>query len=371
MPVSVPFESDDVGAIRHIVVPVGLNGTKVPVYFDSGGANLLVDSAAQRLGLKASGTFAAGGAGSKEQSAHVAAVQTVDFAGAGLDNQNFIVTPLLYTLTHPRKGLSVDGLIGYEYLANYRVVIRYAERRIDLQPFGVPAPTGGVALPFKSDGSHAYVEASVDGETGYYLLDTGNGGGVDLNALFVEAHHLFPTGGLAYVSPGGLGGAIATTLVAAKTFKLAGATFADMPIGIPHTTAGAFATRGVAGNLGAGILSRFTLVFDYKAQTVTFIPNADATKKFDADRTGLSLNQADASAFEVIAVVPGSPAAGAGVEKGDRIVAVAGTPVSSGLGLGDMRPYLIGNAPFTLTLAHGATTKTVTLAPRDILPAPQ
>jgi hypothetical protein len=36
------------------------------------------------------------------------------------------------------------------------------------------SPTGKViaALPFKSDGTYAYVEAD-DGVSGYYLLDTG------------------------------------------------------------------------------------------------------------------------------------------------------------------------------------------------------
>lgn len=370
-PVSVPFESDDAATIAHLVVPVSLDGARAEMIFDSGGANFLVAPAAQRLGLKSSGDFAIGGVGSKQQMSSFAAVSVVDFGGAHLDKQNFIVTPLLYPLVHPRKGMTIDGLVGYEYLANYRVTVRYADRRIELAPFDAPAPKGGVTLPLKSDGSHAYVEATVDGVSGYFLLDTGNGGGVDLNGLFVDEHHLFPSGGTTYISPGGVGGTVQTTIVTAKTVQLAGLTYDNVPVGIIHSKAGAFATRGVAGNLGARILSHYTVVFDYKAETVTFIPNADARKPFLIDRTGLSLNQTGPDAFDVLGTVAGSPAQDAGLLAKDRITAIAGINVSSGLGLGDVRTYTSGNAPFTVTFERGSTTKTVTITPRDIQPPPQ
>lgn len=370
-PVSVSFQSDDASAIAHLVVPVSLDGAHAQMIFDSGGANFLVAPAAQRLGLKSSGDFAIGGVGSKEQMSGMAAVSIVDLGGAHLEKQNFIVTPLLYAFVHPRKAMTVDGLVGYEYLANYRVIVRYADRRIELEPFDSPAPKGGVTLPLKSDGSHAYAEATVDGVTGYFLLDTGNAGGVDLNGLFVDEHHLFPNGGLTYISPGGVGGTVQTTIVTAKSVQLAGVTYNNVPVGIIHSKAGAFAVRGVAGNLGARILSRYTVVFDYKAETVTFIPNRDANKPFRTDRTGLSLNQTGPDAFEVLGTVAGSPAQKAGILANDRITAVAGISVASGLGFGDVRPYMSGNAPFTLTVQRGSATKTVTIVPRDIQPVPQ
>lgn len=372
-PVTVPFLSDDAGLMSHIVLPAMLGDANAQMIFDSGGANFLVAGRAKLLGIKTAGSFAVGGAGSKEQMGSEAALSFVDVAGAKLPNQNFIVLPSPYVLEHPRKGITVDGLIGYEYLANFRIAIRYAQHQMDIEPFDTPAPTGGVTLPFKSDGSHVYVLASVDGFQGYFLLDTGNAGGVDLNGPFVEQHHLFPNGGLTYVSPGGVGGTIPLTVTAAQSVQVAGIAFQDVPVTIAHTTAGAFAIRGVAGNFGARMLSRFTVVFDYKAQTVTFIPNADVHAPFAPDRTGLSINQAGPDAFEILAVVANSPASEAGIAAGDRITAVNGTPVSSGLGLGDFRPLTRGTAPFTVTLQRSADSspRTVTITPRDILPPPQ
>jgi hypothetical protein len=339
--------------------------------FDSGASNFLTPEAAQRLGLKVGGAVVSGGVGSKEQQSGFAAIPTLAFGDARLKNQNFTVTALPYALRHLRQGVDIDGLLGYEIIANYRITVRYAEGHIDLAPFSVPPPAGGVTLPMKSDGAHAFVEASVDGVSGYFLLDTGNGGGVSLNGPFVAENHLFPAGGVHYVSPGGIGGSFPVDGVVAKTIQLAGVTFDDVPLTLPKTTAGSFAARGVAGNFGARILSHFTIVFDYKAQTVTFIPNATVGVPFPRDRSGWSVTQNDAAAFEVLDVVPQGPAATAGVATGDRIVALNGTPVSSGLGLGDLVPFTAGSSPYKITIERAGVQKTVTIAPRDILPPPQ
>jgi hypothetical protein len=371
-PVTIPFVSDIAGVPGgHIVVPVSLDAKAASLVFDSGGANFLVPQAAQRLGLHASGGAATGGVGNKEQMTQFAAVSTVDFGGARLFHQSFVVTPLSYAFSRPRKGVSPEGLIGFEYLANFRVAVRYAQHRIDLAPFDAPAAAGGVTLPFKSDGRHAYVLATIDGVSGYYLLDTGNSGGIVLNLPFVQANGLFPNAGLTYQSPGGVGGGFPVQLTAAKSFAFAGQTYSDVPVSIPQVSAGFFATRGVAGNLGGSFLARFTVVFDYKSQTVTFIPNKNIAMPFRSDHIGLSLNQNDAEAFEVTRVVPGSPAATAGIRAGDRITALAGRQISAGLGLGDMFPYSTGAKPFAVTVVRGDSQRTVTLRPRSLLPPPQ
>jgi hypothetical protein len=369
--VSVPFRSSLVGRVGHIVVPVMLDGKMATLVFDSGGGNFLVPSAATRLGLKTSGAMATGGAGTTEQMSGFAPVNVVNFGGARLMQQNFLVTPLGFALLHPRMGVAPEGLIGYEYLANFRVIVRYADRRLDVEPFGAAPPPGGVTLPFVSDSRHAYVKATIDGVDGYYLLDTGNAGGLVLNAPFVAENHLFPNGGITYESPGGVGGGFSVIAAMAKSFSLAGVTFSDVPITIPQVTSGFFATRGVAGNLGAGILSRYTLVFDFRAQTVTFIPNRDVNRPFLVDRAGLSLNQSGPSAFEVRQVVPHSAAAEAGIVAGDRIVAFDGKLVKSGYGTGDLSPLLVGTRPFTLTIERGGSTTTVRITPHALITTAQ
>ncbi|MFY9720508.1 MAG: PDZ domain-containing protein, partial [Candidatus Cybelea sp.] len=92
---------------------------------------------------------------------------------------------------------------------------------------------------------------------------------------------------------------------------------------------------------------------------------------FRADRVGWSVSQSDLSAFEVRQIIPGSPAASAGIAIGDRITAFAGNQVAAGFGLGDLIPYVTGNAPFTVTLDRAGVSRTVTLTPRNLLPPAQ
>ena len=107
-----------------------LDGKQATLIFDSGGGNFLLPSAAERLGLHASGGIAIGGVGTGQQMTAFAPVSSVDFGGAGLLHQNFVVTPLSYPFSHPRKGVSPEGFIGSEYLANFRIAVRYADHRV-------------------------------------------------------------------------------------------------------------------------------------------------------------------------------------------------------------------------------------------------
>ncbi len=213
--------------------------------------------------------------------------------------------------------------------------------------------------------------ATIDNVTGYYLLDTGNAGGIVLTAPFAKEHHLFPKGGLVYRSPGGVGGGYEEIRATARSFVFAGQSYHDVPVSVPQVNSGFFATRGVAGNLGSGFLARFTVVFDYKAQTVTFIPNRNVAMAFRADHVGWSLNQNDFSGFDVRQVVPGGPAANAGIAAGDRITSFAGNQVAAGFGSGDLYPYATGTTPFTVTVDRAGVSRTVTLTPRNLLPPPQ
>lgn len=367
---SIPFTSDAVGDIGHIVVPVTIDGKGTSMIFDSGGSNLIIPSAAVSLGLKPSGSVAVRGAG-QEQMASFAPVSSVDFGGATLSGQNFIVMRLPYAFEHPRKDLATHGLIGFQYLANFRLSVRYADQRIDLEPFNERTSSRGVALPLKSDGAYAYVEATIDGVLGYYLIDTGSGGGIVLNSSFAQAHHLFNKDTFIYKTQHGVGEGFATTLAAAKSFSFAGHTFHNVPVIITDLQSGSFPLRGVAGSLGASFLSRFTCVFDYKSQIVTFIPNRRLSLRLTGDRTGLSLNQNGREVFDVVGVVPNGPAAKAGIKPGDHITAFAGKKVSDGYGVGDVQPYLSGKNPFSVTFSRAGASQTVTITPRSLLPTPQ
>ena len=221
-----------------------------------------------------------------------------------------------------------------------------------------------MTLPFYSDGHSIYVEAAVEGAKGLFRLDTGDGGSLALFATFAARNHLFEQGGTAMVNAGGVGGSVASRRISAAKIQFAGQTFGQTPIEISGTTAGAFASRSIAGNIGAGQLSHFKVTFDYRAHTVGFIPAPDVLRPFRHDLTGLSLTQDDPSALIVLSVAPGSPAEAAGVKANDRIVSLDGRSVETdSLGLFDLAAPRYDKEPFTLGLKRGSTTMTVTIRP--------
>jgi hypothetical protein len=342
------------------------------VFFDSGASNFFFPASAKRLDLHGSGGVPIAGVGNGSVNATIAALGTIALGNAQLADQKGIVAPLPLPFTHPGAGIDVDGIVGAEFLQNLRMTFDFDDKRIVISSFDVPATPShrAVTMHFLSDGAHAYVEATVDGAPGLYLLDTGDSGDITVFRRFADAHGLFRGPGVRYLSVGGVGGHLAYSRYRAKTFTLAGATFHDAPVSISDASAGSFASRSVAGNIGVRVLSRYLLTFDFRNTTVSFIPNAHVNAPFAVDRVGLSLNQPTAATFTVLSIVPGSPAATAGLKEGDTIVELNGTSIAAAhLGLTDSAIYTRGTRPFTLTTqAADGTKHTVTLVPRDMLP---
>jgi hypothetical protein len=350
----------------HVVVPALVNGNRANVIFDSGGANYFSPEAAKRFGLIADGGINIGGVGTSGVVGGIAAAQRITVGAAGLRDQAVIVGPLPYPALYPRAGLTVDGLIGFEFLSEYRTTFDYPAHSVSFAAFDAPADRQGVTLPFYSDGHSIYVEAAVEGARGLFRLDTGDGGTLTLFATFSTRHRLFQQGGMAMVNAGGVGGSVASQRIKAAKVQFGGQLFSQTPIEISGTTAGAFASRSIGGNIGAGLMSRFRVTFDYRARTVTFVPARDVQRPFRHDLTGLSLSQDDASALIVLSVAAASPAEAAGVKRNDHIVSLDGRSVEAErLGIFDLSAPRYDVEPFALGLKRGPNVVTVKIHPAD------
>ena len=83
------------------------------------------------------------------------------------------------------------------------------------------------------------------------------------------------------------------------------------------------------GNLGFGLLKRFTVVFDYSDSLLYLKPGSKFNEPFEHDMSGLEY-YADGDNFSRIIisrVEPGSPADVIGLERNDEILAINFKPV--------------------------------------------
>jgi S1-C subfamily serine protease len=127
------------------------------------------------------------------------------------------------------------------------------------------------------------------------------------------------------------------------------------------------ANPDIAGFIGAGILSRFTVDWDYEGKTMTLTRNHRYGAPFEADASGLRLvaEKPDWKRILVSAVTPGSPASGAGMEPGDILQKVNGK-VPPPLYELDKLLVLPGTS-ITITILRSGKQKTMTIHLRRLV----
>ena len=366
---NLPFRFS-LGTTGNVVLPVSFGHHQpAAMVFDTGGRNVLTPQAARAMGFASGGGLDIGGVGTSTVRASIADVGTVSAGNAELTDQQAFVLPMPYGLESMFADEPVAGLVGFELLANFQTTIDYAGQTIAFAPFATPAalPANATVVPFRSNGSTPYVEATIDGATGLFMVDTGNAGNLVIFKTFADAHGLFRGArSVSYVSAGGVGGTVPLQRLRARSLRLAGTTL-NAPIAeITDQKAGAFASNTLAGNIGASVLRRFTLQLNYRDRTLAFAPNAHVSEPFAADRTGLSLSR-DPIGYLVLGLAPGTPAAQSGLRRGDRIVTINGTPAAK-LSASDL--YTLTTDPSVTTIRFGVT-RAGTTAPTEITLTPR
>jgi hypothetical protein len=363
---SVPFELIN----NHIYVQVKLNG-KGPfrLLCDTGGANIVTPELAAELGLKAQGALQGRGVGEQSEDVGLASVDSLQLGDATVDKQLFAVFPM--GPFGKVEGISFGGLVGYEIFKRFVVKVDYESSQLTLTlPDAFQYQGKGSVVAFRFNEHIPQVDGEIDGVPGRFDLDTGSRASLDLLGPFVEKNGLVAKYApkLEGVTGWGVGGAARAAISRAKVLKLGGVAVESPVVELTLQKKGAFTDPYVAGNVGAGVLKRFNVTFDYSRQQVIFEPNANFAKPDVFDRAGLWMNEADGT-FEVKDVFAGSPAAEAGVKVGDQIVAVDGRPAAA-VTLPALRLRFKSEAPGTkvrLKLRSGTAEREVELTLRDLV----
>jgi hypothetical protein len=248
--------------------------------------------------------------------------------GAVFENQTFIVLPIPPLFVNSRNGReALAGVLGYGFFRRLIVGIDYASARVSLAPLRScgAAPPAHTARLLLDEGRLPQVEATLDGVTGLWTIDTGNMGASSMTTAMAERLGIPADAGAYYVHNGGIGGTIQERALRLQRFTLAGLHVNESEFHISGQRKGALSSLHLAGNLGYTQLRHFGLRFDYECRRLS-LTATPVTPTDDDDRIGLVWNIRNEQQAEVLHVVPGSPAARAGIREKDVLVELNGKP---------------------------------------------
>ncbi|KRE96621.1 signaling protein [Frateuria sp. Soil773] len=357
-----------------LLVEASINGSRpLPFILDTGGHAILTEEAAKQLGLASQGKGVSTGSGPGSMSTAYTKVARLTMGKADLRDQVFLVMPYGYGFAERGDQPPIAGILGLEVFERFAVTFDYDRGQLVLQPYdhGAPPPAvKGNTLPLRFTFDMPVVDASVDGKRGVFGIDTGNSGFTLLFPQWVEREGLLAHYAKGYPqTTGGVGGAFLSHIAHMRSMQLGDAAVGNPLAQLTRADAGATGNPTEAGNIGQDVLSRFNVHFDYRRQTMTLLPRKPLPPRRFAT-AGLRAAKADArhaDRFEVSWVVPGGPAAEAGLRKGDEIVAVDGKPVRA-MGSDAFRQASNAQAEDTVLELKLADGRNLRIRMRDIAP---
>lgn len=291
-------------------------------------------------------------------------------AVAGHELVNPRISSLDLTSFGPFFGRAPDGILGYDFLRQYVVVLDYETRAIEIyDPASYKNDNSDSGIVLDTSPLQPYVTAAIttaDGRRaeGRFLIDTGSIDPVNFNTPFAERYSIGEsTPRVLKVRGRSIGGETAGLLVRVAALEVGGVRFSG-PVASIVTDA-----VDRAGQISGETLRRTTITFDYSRNRMFLKPNRAARDPFESDMAGwyIVAGGNDLRDRVVFLVIEGTPAAKAGVHEGDLIVSVDGRPAQD-MTLDEIRSlFQVENAVRRVQLARGGKMMEVTLTLRRLL----
>ena len=293
--------------------------------FDSGAGGVgLNKDLVERLKLKKLGEVEARGVGGADVS-EVYQLDSLNIADLGLSDVPVYAMDLAPLEAAGTK--RIDGIIGYELLSRYAITVDYEHFRLVIHRAANPATSEwGNECRLNLDFRLPYIDARInEAVIGRFRLDTGSGSTIDFNSPFVERNKLLAEDRSGYhpVMAFGIGGGSAGLIGQLSTLEICDYRIDSVMVNYSTSETGIFAGAQTAGNIGAGILKRFIVTFDYPNEVVYFQP----VSRFNQlnrirNMAGLELKR-DGDRMLVADILPGRSADKLLIS-GDRIIAIGG-----------------------------------------------
>ncbi len=369
----VPFQ-----LVRHkILVPVRINGSAVYDFvLDSGSPAMLLAAPelAPSMGLDLGERLRLHGAG-KGEPPRGAVSRGATVAIEALEESVELTGQTVYVLTEnpgfgAYLGVRSYGIVGRELFERYVVEIDFERRLLLLHdPEGYAYQGNGEVLDIRVIGGHPHCDGVVvlpDGRRRNLDLVIDSGAGSALTLIEdARVGVTAPDDAVSRRVGRGLNGEIQGAFTRLPQLELGAVVLTDV------VTAFASRRSGIApnaqANLGAEVLRRFRVIFDYRHRRLILEPTAALREPFEADMSGILLRAEGLELDQLIIeqVRDGSPASLIGIEAGDRLLSLDGRSVNLEQAVELLRQRDGYRVPLTLDRAGQQLEKQLTLK-RDV-----
>lgn len=266
----------------------------------------------------------------EEVFAYVAKTSVINIGEAVVQNlSTFVLKEDIFSLS-AYVGKDIAGLIGYDFFNNFIVKINYPGHKITFSTHGKNDRLKGEKIPIELINQKPYLLANLQTEAFgkidvKLIIDCGAN-----HALSLERYNekVFPpsTANIEGNLGVGLIGKISGHIGRTPSLKIGSFTFSNVLTNFPTynevTAKINFKERN--GNLGADILRRFHVTFDYQNNAMYLKKNELYKASFEHDMSGMELYLANAPFRYCLVgrIEPGSPAETADFHINDQIISI-------------------------------------------------
>ena len=255
------------------------------------------------------------------------------------ENQDFYVLRQNIFHLSSKLGMEINGILGYSVFENFILGINYNHRTITFYNPDYDSykrkEKRYITLPLTMHDTKPYLNLQVVDNEGQVfnvkmLLDTGASHALWLNRSSLPTMMVPEAQRYTYLGSG-LNGDIHGTITRMNKIKVGGYELDNAIVSFPDSASisHAIGLDRRNGSIGSEILKRFNLIINYPDKQISLKKNSYFNSKFTENLSGM----------EVIAPIPelhtymvddvrkNSPAAMAGIKKGDILLTINGVPV--------------------------------------------
>lgn len=225
-------------------------------------------------------------------------------------------------------GKKIYGLIGYNFFNSFVVKVNYRFKTIKFISLEKKIKPKGERIPFELIENKPYISVTAQQEdfgskTLKTLVDCGASHAISLESLNSNPFPKPPFTIQANLG-NGLTGPIKGKMGRIISLKMGSFTFKEVLANYPEYHIDSAINRERNANLGADILSRFDITYDYKNLCLYLKKGDRFSQPFEHDMAGIELyvESGPPSRTIISRIEPGSPAELVGLKEGDEITAV-------------------------------------------------